>query len=150
MCYSSHIIKYEYNGLDSERIKAIKSDNLNQFNIHRALHPKAVLIYYIHLVGKTVVNWSLLMFLCLKIFFCPLYISEKRTILALKWLHKNRMVEKSMEEPQAEPETYFKQWEAKVSAWKMGKNFKETWLISCWCLRADYVKLSDGVNAILS
>lgn len=31
-----------------------------------------------------------------------------------------------MEEPQAEPETYFKQWEAKVSAWKMGKNFRET------------------------
>lgn len=60
------------------------------------------------------------------------------------------MVEKSMEERQAEPETYFKQWEAKVSAWKMGKNFKETWLIPCWCLRADYVKLSDGVNAILS
>lgn len=32
------------------------------------------------------------------------------------------MVEKSMEETQTEPEHYFKQWEAKVSAWKKGKN----------------------------
>jgi len=30
-------------------------------------------------------------------------------------------MEKSMEETEAEPEHYFKQWEAKVSAWKMGK-----------------------------
>lgn len=148
-CCSSYIIQHWYNGLDSEGMRGIKSDNLNQLNIHRALHPNPVLTYHIYLAGKKASNWSLLMVLCLENFLPSLHI-WKRTLLALKWVHKNRTVEKSMEETQAEPGHYFKHLEAKVSVWKMGKNSQESWWISCWCLRADYVKLSDGVNEILS
>lgn len=123
-------------------MKAIKLGNLNQLTIPRALQAKLVLTYYTVSTEKKASNWSLLMVLCFENF---LHI-WKRTILPLKSVHKNRMEKKSMEETQVEPECYFKQRKAKVSAWNTGKASEEGWWISSWCLRAECIKQSDGVN----
>lgn len=63
-----------YNGLSSERMKAIKSDYVNQFNIQRALHPSPVLTYYIYLASKKARNQTLPMVMCLDNFLSSLHI----------------------------------------------------------------------------
>lgn len=148
--YSSYIIQHWYNGLDSEGMRGIKSDNLNQLNIHRALHPNPVLTYHIYLAGKKANNWNLLMVLCLENFFALSTYLEKGLYCLWNEYIKIEQWKNPWKKLKLNLDAILSTGEAKVSAWKMGKNCQESWWISCWCLRIDYVKLSDEVNAILS